>query len=92
MGARTGQVVEPVRVTSAGTLTGHGRLLFPPDTDSNTVCCVRAMPLDKQHEWDTNSHLYREYFFFSQTACRRADDIDMQSTDDSARSAVLSEV
>jgi len=40
--------VEPVRVTSAGTLTGHDRLLFPPDVDSNTVCCVRPMPLDKQ--------------------------------------------
>jgi hypothetical protein len=40
-GARTWQVVGPVRVTSAGTLTGHDSLLFPPDVDSNTVCCMR---------------------------------------------------
>jgi len=90
VGARTGQVVEPVRVTSAGTLTGHNRLLFPPDADSNTVCCMRPMPLDKQAWMGYQFHLHRENFFCRQTARRRADDIDMQSTDDSARSAVLS--
>jgi hypothetical protein len=75
VGARTWQVVGPVRVTSAGTLTGHDRLSFPPDADSNTACYMRPLPLDKQHEWNTNSTCTESISFYGRTARRRADDI-----------------
>jgi hypothetical protein len=54
-GARTGQVVESVRVTSAGTVTGHDRVAVSAGCGQQhrLLHAGRPMPLDK-HEWDTN--------------------------------------